>query len=404
MKRKVVVIGASITGFYAINEFVKNKFDGEIIVIDEKDVYPYNTYPLSKEWMMETDNMEPPFLKEEAYYKENNIDLKLNTRAVAIDWKTQVVTTDLNEIIPYDQLIIATGSKLRKVKLPGDEAKGIFNLGGFNDAKKIKEWAKNIENVVIVGTGFIGLELASTFTQLGKKVSVLVRSGKPLEKILGKEVSEYFIQMHQDHGVNFVFNEETEGFIQDGEGNVSAVRTKTGKEIKADMVIVAVGVEPNLSFEIDSLDIDRGIIVNEYGETSLPNIYAGGDIVQWPYKGRLVHVEHWENAWSQGVSLAKNILKEKSNQYTVDPYFWTDQYDQTFEYLGNTRTWDRIFIRGSFSEKKFVVAYVDRNNYPLAILFANKAEKRKDIAELLAKNQPLDEAKFTDINISLNEI
>ena len=404
MKDKVVIIGASITGTYTMIELVKNKYAGDITIIEQGGVYPYNTYPLSKEWMMDTDNMEPPLLKEEAYYEKHNIDLRLNTRVDSINWKDQTVTTHLNETIPYSHLVIATGSKLRKVKLPGDDASGIFNLGGFDDAKKIKEWARNAEDVVIVGTGFIGLELASTFTQLGKRVSVLVRSGKPLEKILGKEISEYFTQMHQSHGMTFVFNEETEEFIQDSKGNVSAVLTKTGKKIKADMVIVAVGVEPNLSFQVDSLDIDQGIIVNEYGETSLPNIYAGGDVVKWPYKNRLVHVEHWENAWSQGVSIAKNILSGKSNKYTVNPYFWTDQYDQTFEYLGNTRTWDKIFIRGSFDERKFVVAYVDRNNYPLAVLFANKFEERKDIENLMAKNEPLDEARFIDINTPLNEI
>lgn len=404
MKDKVVIMGASITGIYAMNELVKNKFNGDITLVDKKDVYPYNTYPLSKEWMIDKDNMDPPLLKAKEYYEKNNINLKLNTKVDYINSEDQTITTHLNETIPYDHLIIATGSKLRELKLPGDDAKEIFYLREFNDAKKIKQWAKDIENVAIIGTGFIGLELASTFTQLGKKVSVLVRSGKPLEKILGQQVSEYFTKMHQSHNVNFVFDEETEEFIKDDKGNITSILTKNGKSIKTDMVIVAVGVEPNLSFKVDSLDIDGGIIVNKYGETSLPNIYAGGDIVKWPYKNRLIHIEHWENAWSQGISIAKNILNEKSNEYKVNPYFWTDQYDETFEYLGNARTWDKTFIRGSLNEKGFAVAYLDNNNYPLAILFANKFEERKDIEKLLTKNQPLDETKFTDVNISIDEI
>ena len=176
MKDKVVIIGASITGFYAMNELVKNKFNGDITIIDKKDVYPYNTYPLSKEWMMDTDDMEPPLLKDKEFYKEHNINLKLNTKVDYINSKDKTIRTHLNETIPYDHLVIATGSKLREVKLSGDDAKGIFYLREFNDAKNIKQWAKNIENVVIIGTGFIGLELASTFSQLDKKVSVLVRS------------------------------------------------------------------------------------------------------------------------------------------------------------------------------------------------------------------------------------
>ncbi len=404
MKDKVVIIGASITGVYAMSELVRSKFDGDITLIDKKDVFPYNTYPLSKEWMRDLDEMDPPLLKEKEYYKKHNIDLKLNTKVDSINWEDKTVTTHLNEIIPYDHLIIATGSKLRKVTIPGDDANGVFYLREFKDAKKIKQWLKDIENVVIIGSGFIGLEFASTFSQLGKKVSVMIRSGKPLEKILGEEVSEYFTKMHQSHGINFMFNEETKEIIKDDKGNVTSILTKSGKNIKCDMVIIAVGVEPNLSFEVDSLDIDHGIIVNKYGETSLPNIYAGGDVVMWPFKDRLIHIEHWENAWSQGISIAKNILSGKSSEYNAYPYFWTDQYDETFEYLGNARNWDKIFIRGSLDKKQFAVAYVDENNYPLAILFANEFEERENIEGLLNKNEALDEAKFTDLSIAINEI
>ncbi|MDX9917615.1 MAG: FAD-dependent oxidoreductase [Gudongella sp.] len=405
MKDKVVIIGGSVTGTYTMSELVRNKFDGDITLIDRKEVFPYNPYPLSKEWMMDVDDMNPPFIKKLEYYDKHNINLKLNTKVASIDWEGKVVTTDDNEAIPYNHLVIATGSKLRRVSLPGDDASGIFYLREFKDALAIKKWAKNAENVVIVGTGFIGLEFASTFTQMGKKVSVMVRSGRPLEKILGHELSEYFTHMHQSHGVNFLFNEETEEFIKDDSGKLASILTKSGKEIKCDMAIIAVGVEPDSSLKIDSLKSERGaIIVNEFGETSMPNVYAGGDIVMWPYNGRMIHVEHWENAWSQGLSIAKNIMNERSNAYKVHPYFWTDQYDQTIEYLGNARSWNKIFIRGAMEDGQFAVAYVDENNYPLAILFANKFEEREDVENLLNKKEPLDESKFIDASIPLSEI
>lgn len=405
MKDKVVIIGGSVTGTYTMSELVRNKFDGDITLIDRKEVFPYNPYPLSKEWMMDADDMNPPFIKKMEYYDKHNINLKLNTKVASIDWEGKVVTTDDNDAIPYNHLVIATGSKLRRVSLPGDDASGIFYLREFKDALAIKKWAKNAENVVIVGTGFIGLEFASTFTQMGKKVSVMVRSGRPLEKILGHELSEYFTHMHQSHGVNFLFNEETEKFIKDDSGKLASILTKSGKEIKCDMAIIAVGVEPDSSLKIDSLKTERGaIIVNEFGETSMPNVYAGGDIVMWPYNGRMIHVEHWENAWSQGLSIAKNIMNERSNEYKVHPYFWTDQYDQTIEYLGNARSWNKIILRGSMEDRQFAVAYVDENNYPLAILFANKFEEREDVESLLNKKEPLDENKFADASIPLSEI
>lgn len=405
MKERVVIIGGSITGVYTTTALVRNGFEGHITLIDKKDVYPYNTYPLSKEWMQDMDKEDPPLLKEKEYYEENNIDLKLNTKVDSINWKDKTVTTDSNETISYDHLVIATGSKLRKISFPGDDAKGIFYLREYEDAKRIKEWAKDAKDLAIIGSGFIGLELVSTFNQLDKNVSVLVRSGKPLEKILGERVSDYFIDMHKSRGANFMFNEEAKEFIKNEDGNIKSILTKSGKNIKCDMVIIAVGVEPNISFQVDSLDLeDNTIIVNKYGETSLPNVYAGGDVVKWPYKDYLIHVEHWEIAWSQGKSIAKNIIKEKSNEYKVEPYFWTDQYDQSFEYLGNAQSWDKTFIRGSVKDGKFAVAYVDEKNYPRAILFVNSFEEREDIQKLLDKNEPLNEIKFTDVDIALNEI
>lgn len=405
MKEKVVIIGGSITGVYTTTALISNGFEGDITIIDKKDVFPYNTYPLSKEWMMDLDEMDPPLLKDKEYYEEHDIDLKLNTKVDSINFEDKTVRTDQGETIPYDYLVIASGSKLRKVDFPGDDAKGVFYLREFSDAKKIKEWAKEAKDVAIIGSGFIGLELVSTFNQIGKNVSILIRSGKPLDKVLGEEVADYFVDMHKSHNTNFMFNEEAKEFIKDKGGNITSIKTKSGKDIKTDMVIIAVGVQPNISFEVDSLDIEDGtIIVNEYGETSLPDVYAGGDIAKWPYKDRMIHVEHWEIAWSQGTSIAKNIIDKRSNKYQVIPYFWTDQYDQNFEYLGNARDWHRTFVRGNMDEGKFAVAYVDKDNYPLAILFVNGFEKREEVEKLLDKNEALDEAKFTDVSISLGEI
>lgn len=403
MKERVVIIGASVAGVYTATELVKSKFQGEITLIDKENVLPYNPYPLTKEWMMDSDESKPPLLKKEGYYEKHNISLKLGTEVVSVNWEEKIIDTDKEETIPYDYLVIATGSKLRKIDLPGDDAEGIFYLRSFKEAQAIKAWLKKAQDVAIIGAGFIGLEFASTFSGLGKNVSVLVKEGRPLENILGKEISDYFVGMHQDHGINFLFDEETEELVKDEEGKIKSLVTKSGKNIKCDMLIIAVGVQPNLSMALEGLKTDRGaIIVNEFGETGLPNIYAGGDIVVFPYRGRMIHIEHWENAWTQGTSIARNIMKEKSHKYTTVPYFWTDQYDETFEYLGNARTWDRILVRGSLEDKKFALAYVDENSLPLAILFANKFEEREVVEELMNIGKPLNEKKFKDPSIPLS--
>lgn len=399
MKDKVVIIGSSILGTYTTTALFRNGFEGKVTLIDKKDVYPYNTYPLSKSWMRDTDDTEPPLLKDKDYYEKHNIDLKLDTKVISIDSEKKTVTTDAGETIPYDYLVIATGSKLRKLSFPGDDAKGFFYLREFSDAEKIKEWAKDVKDVAIIGSGFIGLELVSSFNQLGKNVSVLIRSGKPLEDKLGDQVADYFIDMHESHNAKFMFNEEAKEFIKDEDGNITSIITKSGKILKTDMVIVAVGVIPNISFDIDSLDTEDGtIVVNEYGETSLADVYSGGDIAKWPYEDDLIHVEHWEIAWSQGISIAKNIINKRSNEYHVIPYFWTDQYDQSFEYLGHAKDWDKTFVRGSLEDGKFSVAYVNKDNYPLAILYVNGSEERDDLEKLLRENKALDKEKFTDVD------
>lgn len=405
MKEKVVIIGSSITGVYTATALVRGGFDGQITLIDKKDVFPYNTYPLSKEWMLDLDETEPVLLKDKEYYEDNNIELKLNTEIDAIDVENKTVITNNHETIPYDYLVIGTGSKLRKLSFPGDDAKGIFYLREYSHAKQIKEWIKDAKNVVIIGSGFIGLELVSTFNQLGKNVSILIRSGKPLEKILGSKVADYFIDMHESHNAHFMFNDEAQEFIKDEAGNVTSIVTKSGKTIQCDMAIIAAGVEPYISFAVEGLEVEDGaIVVNNYGETSLPDVYAGGDIVKWPYNDDLIHVEHWETAWSQGTSIAKNIIDKKSHEYNVIPYFWTDQYDQSFEYLGHAKSWDKTFVRGSLKDGKFSVAYVDKNNYPLAILFVNGSEEREDIEKLLSKNEPLDESEFTDTSKEISQM
>lgn len=404
MKEKVVIVGASIAGANVMSELVKNKFDGKITIIDQNNVLPYNPYPLSKEWMQDADKKGPPLLKKASYYKNHGIDVKLNTLAQSVNWQEQYLTTKAGEEIAYDHLVIATGSKLHTVSLPGHDAQGIFYMRNFADAQRIKAWARGATNVAIIGAGFMGLEFASTFRQMGKEVSVLVRSGKPLDKILGPDAADYFINMHQAQGVEFLFNEETEEFIKDASGKISSIRTKSGKDLACDMVIIAVGVAPNLSLEVEGLKTERGIPVNEYGETNLPNVYAGGDVVIWPYRGRMIHIEHWENAWSQGISIAKNILNRRSSAYRVHPYFWTDQYDQTFEYLGHANPWHEIVVRGSLEERRFALAYLDADYKPLAILFSNKFAKRKDVERLLDRNQALDASKFADLSMDLDQI
>lgn len=397
-KHGVVIVGGSIAGYNVAKRLRNDGYEENILMIDEKNALPYDRSELSKDWMKDVDKTVPPLFQGDKFFKDQKIDVRLNTQVNGLVPEEKIILIDENEEIPYDTLVLATGSSLRRLDVPGASAEGIFYLRDYEDALEIKEWAKNTKNLEIIGGGFIGLELAATFSQLGLNVTVIEFSDYPLGRILGQDASEYFMKMHEEHGVKFITGAGAEAFKTDETGKVTAVVTSTCEEVASEMAIVGVGVTPNLSIQHPDLEMDGGIVVNEYGETSLPDVYAVGDNTVWPYQGEHIHVEHWEHAYNHGQAVARNIINPKSHVYEVRPYFWTDQYDQTFERLGHAMSWDRIIKRGSLENREFTLAYVDKENYPLAIFFANNSDTRKEVRQFMDKNEPIDEEKFRDMN------
>lgn len=404
MKENIVIIGTSIAGFHTAKALRKEGYTGSITLVGQQSTLPYDLLPLSKKWMQTMEDETPPLLATETYYSDEKINLKLQTKVTQIHPESKTIQTDQGETLPYDKLVIAIGSTLRTLNAPGVDANHIFYLRDYNHALKIKEQAKLAKEVVIIGAGFIGLELASSFSQIGLKVTVIEHTDSPLGRILGTEASAYFTKMHRNHGITLLTSEDVQEFKKDEQGNVTSAVTVSGKIIPCQMVLIGIGVVPNTSLSHPDLKVERGIVVNEYGETSIPDIYAAGDCTVWPYQGQTIHVEHWEHARAHGRAVAKNLMQEKSHVYNVRPYFWTDEYDQTFEYLGHALTWDRILIRGSLEQGQFTLAYVDQENLPIAILFANESEKRKEVAAFMDQNRSIDEAKFTDPTIPFSEL
>ena len=395
---------ASIAGYHLLKELRKKGFQEPITLLDQESTLPYNLYPLSKDWMKDEDLTKAPLFKGQDFYDENDITLKLGKLVTELNYGKSFIKTADNEKIFYDKLVLAMGSKLRHLDVKGSDAKGIFYLRNYQNALNIKRWSRNSHDVLIIGAGFIGLELASSFNQLGKNVTVVEALEKPLSRILGDEASSYFVKMHEKKGVKIITEKFVTEFINDEKGNLKAVLTKDGTKINAEMAIIGIGVIPNTTLSHPDLKVERGIIVDQYGKTSLSDIYAIGDATVWPYKGKLIHVEHWEHAYNQAKVVAHNIIKEDSEVYHAIPYFWTDQYEETFEYLGHALSWDKIVKRGDLNSGKFTLAYLDKDNYPLAVLFANKSEKRADVESFLEKNSKVDEVKFSNLNIPFKEL
>lgn len=393
----VVIVGGSIAGYNVARKLRTEGYEDKITIFEAKESLPYDRSELSVSWMLDSEKIGPPLFQKSEFFDEKDIDVHLNTKVKEFNPEEKFVITDEDEKFPYDTLVLAMGSSLRKLGAPGEEAMGVFYLRDHEDALEIKEWAKDAKKLAIIGAGFIGLELAASMTQLGLDVTVVEYEDHPLGNIIGEEASDYFVQMHEKHGVKFITGEGGKAFEKDHSGKLTKVITTEDTEISADMAIIGVGVTPNISVDYPKLDKDGAILVNEYGETSVNDVYAVGDVSVWPYKGEHIHVEHWEHAFNHGRTIAQNILEPQSHPYETRPYFWTDQYDQTFERLGHVDSWHKIIKRGSLDQKEFTLAYVDEENQPLAILFANNGDKRKEVTKFMNSGQAIDEAKFHDM-------
>lgn len=403
MKFDIVVVGGSTAGFYLVKTLRAKGYTGSIGLIDREDTLPYNRYKLSKTWLTGK-TLDAPIFKPESFFDENDIKLLLNTEVVAVDEDAKQVITADQQTITYGQLVLTMGAESRHLQLPNDDAEGIFYLRSYHDAVKIKQWSQQVKDVVLIGAGFIGLELASSFRKLGLNVTVVEYNQHPLGRVVGPQASEYFVKMHQEHDVNFVLGQGVTSFTHDEQHRVTGVVTDAGTTIPAQMVVVGVGAVPNTSIKADHLTLGQNIVVNEYSETAVKDIYAVGDATIWSFQGEEIHVEHWEHAQSHGKNLAANLIQPHSQPYDVLPYFWTDQYDQTFEYLGHTTKWEQTFVRGDLDSGHFTIAYVDEQRVPLAILFANGYEQRDDVTELMSRRQPLDPERFADTNQPLSTL
>ena len=379
MEKHIVILGASIAGINVMNTLVKHHYKGKITLIDEKETYPYNPYKLSKDWMMDLEKVNPPLLKKKSYYEENQIDLKLNTKAISFDPKKKALTLSDNQMIAYDILVIATGSKLNQFLV---EANNLLYLRTYTDALEIKEKIKEAKHITLIGGGFISLELAASFRQLGKEVSVIVRDKKPLLKNFGSFFADYILQMHKEKGVHFIVEDEVVQWNIEKQ-EIKSVLTKKGQKIHSDHVIAGLGVKPNVSVTHESLTLDGGIVVDAYHQTSLKDVYAAGDVSVFPYRNQMIHVDHWEVAYTSGINIAQNILSNNQTPYDFVPYFWTDQYDETFEYLGYAKDVVSIEVEKGKEKNQFVIKYLNEKQQVVAILFANHALSRDEAQSML---------------------
>jgi 3-phenylpropionate/trans-cinnamate dioxygenase ferredoxin reductase subunit len=349
----VVIIGAGQAGYQTAESLRKEGFDGAITIIGEEPYAPYQRPPLSKAYLLGDTDKDRLRFRTEEYYADQNIDLRVNVAVTGLDAAARQVTLSDGTALAYDDLVIATGARVREIPVPGADLEGIFYLKTLDDVDGIEARLADVDSVAVIGAGFIGLEFAAVARKLGKEVTVLEAAPRVMGRVVTEELSDYFTGVHQGHGVNVVCNAFVSGF--EGEGAVSAVTCKDGSSYPAQLVVVGIGVIPNAELaQAAGITCDNGIVVDENGRTSDPHVFAAGDVAAYahPFAGQLMRLESVQNAADQGRIVAAAIAGNPKPYDTV-PWFWSDQYDLKLQMVGLQIGCDQTVLRGDKEAKKF---------------------------------------------------
>ena len=349
----VVIVGGGAAGLAAADMLRRKAYDGPVTIISADDSAPYDRPNVSKDYLQEPIPDEWMNLRVPDFYRERRIDLVLNSRVRSLDLRQKQVQLEDGRTYPFGALILATGAEVIKLPIPGARESDLFYVRAWSDARAIFKRVETARQVVVVGASFIGLEVAASLRSRGLDVHVVAPENQPFERTLGAEVGGFFRALHESHGVKFHLGRT----VTRMEGR--QVTLNDGTNLQADFLVLGVGVRPSVTLaEQAGLDVDRGIVVDEYLETSAPGIFAAGDIARWPdpHSGQQVRVEHWVVAERQGQVAARNILGY-GEPFDAVPFFWTQQFGVALKYVGHAEKWDAVEIEGSLDAKNCAVSY-----------------------------------------------
>ena len=354
---RIVIVGASLAGATAAATLREEGFAGRIQLIGAEARLPYHRPGLSKAYLRGQESFEAQLVKPAAYYGEQRIELRLGARATAIDAAQKVVALEGGERVAYDRLLVTTGGRNRTLSVPGAALAGVFQLRTVEDCDRIRAAVPGARRAVVTGFGFIGSEVSASLRQLGIDVAAVEGARVPLARVLGDEVGRVLADIHRGQGVQLIMEDAVAAI--EGDGRVERVRTRKGRVLECDLVVAGIGIIPNLELlAAAGAAVDDGVRVDERCRTSLPDVFAAGDVANHlhPIFGRL-RVEHWNNGDRQGRAAARSML-DRGQPYDDVHSFWSNQYEHTLEYVGFARAWDRIVFRGRPETRRFLAFYL----------------------------------------------
>lgn len=401
----MVIAGAGLAGATAAETLRAEGFSGPVMLIGAENHQPYLRPPLSKEYLQSTDAAALPVLAEN-WYAEHDVELVTDTVA-AVEPASAQVQLESGRSVPYHRLLLATGCSPRKLPAPGAELDGVHYLRTVEDSDSLHAaLAGGGRRLVVVGSGWIGLEVAAGASTLGNEVTVLGLEDVPLEIVLGAKLGTVFQNLHTSHGVRFKLPASASEIRGDG-GNVTHVVTNDGSHLDADLVLIAIGVVPNTGLAQQAgLATGNGILVNASLQTSEPDIFAAGDVANafHPVLQDRLRSEHWANAIAGGKTAAKSMLGQSVQQDDI-PYFYTDQFDLGMEYSGYAplAAGADIVTRGAPESGEFIAFWL-RNGRVVAGMNVNVWDVQDGIQELIRSARPIETARLSDPDIPLDEV
>ncbi|MDT4907043.1 MAG: 3-phenylpropionate/trans-cinnamate dioxygenase ferredoxin reductase component [Pseudonocardiales bacterium] len=407
----VVIIGGGLGGAKAAEALRAQGFAGSITLISNEADAPYERPPLSKGYLAGRSLFEDAVVHPPQWYAEHDVDLRLSTTATAFDKDEHTVTLSDGTTLPYDKLLLSTGAGPRKLSVPGATADTVLYLRRHDDADAIRATFGAGKRLVIIGAGWIGLEVAAAARDADTEVAIVEMAELPLLGVLGPEIARVFADLHTSHSVQLHLGATLEEITLDDTGRANGVRLADGTLISADAMVVGVGVSPDIALaEAGGLAIDNGVLVDASLRTSDPDIYAVGDIANQahPSIGVRVRVEHWATALKQpDVAVAAMLGSEDEDRiYSELPYFFSDQYDLGMEYIGHTvrNVEHRVIVRGDLASREFVAFWLDGTNRIKAVMNVNVWDVIDAVKPLILAGTAVEPARLSDPQVAYREL
>lgn len=400
---QIVIIGAGHGAGQVVMSLRQKKFDGRLTLIGEEPWYPYQRPPLSKKFLAGELPAERLFLKPETFYDDPSISVLLNRRATSIDRVAKRVTTDDGETHDYDGLVIATGSRPRRLDVAGADLAGIHYLRGIDDVDSIRNDMSERARIAIVGAGYIGLEVAAVARQCGMEVTVIEMESRVMSRVVSPELSAFYQQVHADHGVRILLSTGVTGFS--GDDRVDGVVLDNGETLETDVAVIGIGIVPNVELAQEcGLEVYNGIVVDDHCRTNDPNIYAIGDCTWHPNAllGSCLRLESVYNAVEQAKTAAANLLGEDV-AYAQVPWFWSDQYDLKLQIAGVSQGYDEVIVRGDPQTQVFSCLYLKQGRL-IAVDAVNAPKDYIQSRSLIADHASIEPAKLADSSMQLKDM